>query len=70
MLLSPDILADSLCIVTEGFSEILVIPQRSFSTTRDDGNVLGYEALHSDSMSGATSALVTAKCHEERRLLF
>ena len=46
MLLSPDTSADSLGIITEEFSGILVIPQRSYSATRDEGDVPGYRALH------------------------
>lgn len=67
---SPDISADSLAIIIKHFSEILVIAQSSFSATREDDNVLGYEALGSDRASGPASALVMAKCRDEARLLF
>lgn len=67
---SPEISADSLGIITEDFSERLVIPRRSLSATREDDNVLGYEAPCSDRASGPALAPVITKCRNKGRLLF
>lgn len=57
-------------IITGEFSEILVIPWRSLSATRDEDDVLGLRGPATDSVLRRASALVTTECHDKRSLLF